>query len=65
MEGILTASLMEMQWENTMKTYCTDNPRVCDKIMEFLVENHVYVTVKDDTDPRWYQVTGIPSLLKG
>lgn len=59
MEGMLTASLMEMQWENTMKTYCTDNPELCDKVTEFLVANRVYVSVKDDTDPRWYQVTGV------
>ena len=67
MEGILTASLMEMQWENTMKTYCTDNSQLCKKITEFLMENHEYATVKDDTstDPRWYQVTGIPLLYKG
>ena len=57
MEAYLTASLMEQQWMNTMGSYCTDNPKICEKMIEFVLENSAYRgDDKDIEDPRWYQV---------
>lgn len=58
MEVHLTASLMEMQWHNTMANYCTDDPQLCDKMVKFVYENSAYVGVdKNTSEPRWYQVS--------
>ncbi len=57
-EGNLTASLMLMQWKNTMDTYCDSNPDLCSKIEDYIVMNSDYIdNAADSTDPRWYQVT--------
>lgn len=57
MEVNLTASLMEMQWQNTMANYCTDNPDLCNKIADFMIENSAYTgTDRDFNQPHWYQV---------
>ena len=57
MEANLTASLMEMHWQNTMGNYCTANPDLCDKLVQFILENNVYTgTDRNMSDPRWYQV---------
>lgn len=58
METYLTAPLMEMQWQNTMANYCTDDPHICDKMVDFILANSVYVGADRDTsEPRWYQVS--------
>lgn len=56
MEVNLTASLMEMQWQNTMADYCTTNPALCQKVIKFVFDNSAYVENNDFSDPRWYQV---------
>jgi hypothetical protein len=58
MEVMLTASLMEQQWLNSMGNYCTDNPKLCDFLEKFVLENSVYIGGgdRDTSDPRWYQV---------
>ena len=57
LEANLTSSLMEMQWQNTMATYCSDDAQLCSKIADFILKNSVYMS-KDRSlrDPRWYQV---------
>lgn len=59
MEANLTASLMEMQWQNTMGNYCTANPTLCNTITSFLFENNLFIGAPSNTfdDPRWYQVS--------
>ena len=72
LEANLTASLMEMQWKNTMGTYCTDDPDLCEKMIDFVLENSMYIRAEEnDSDPlqwssdpdRWYQVGRRPKIL--
>ena len=74
LEANLTASLMEMQWKNTMATYCTDDPDLCEKMVDFVLENSIYIGDEENaSDPlrwsndpdRWYQVRRRPNRIIG
>jgi len=54
----LTAALVEMQWKNTMESYCSQKSGVCKAVDGFLKNNTKFAQSKLDlTNPIWYQVS--------
>ena len=57
-EGSLTGHLIEMQWKNTMGSYCSTPSDYCTKLEAFLSNNSDFMTeqIRSVGGDYWYQV---------
>jgi len=57
LEGTLTADLIYSYWSNTAKGYCTDRPKICQQLKDYMTTNKNWIKSRsDDSDSYWYQV---------
>ena len=58
-----------MQWKNTMAGFCNKPSNLCNKLIEFIRENLLYMEIMvekySDVDPFWYQVLLFITQLEG
>ena len=60
LEGYLTADLISMQWQNTLASYCSDEPDFCFQLGQFVGENLSWMKFQITSNPKdayWYQVS--------
>lgn len=60
LEGVVTAPQISMHWQNTYAGYCKTSSEYCDKLLEFLINNTVWIReqIKDNKDDMyWYQAS--------
>ena len=62
LEGSVTAHLIDMQWQNTLADYCTEDPDFCFTLGQFLGENLSWMRYQIKNNPAdayWHQVCGV------
>ena len=60
----MTAHLIDMQWQNTLADYCTEEPDFCFTLGQFLGENLSWMRYQIKNNPAdayWHQVCGVIS----